>query len=135
MTIMEIHHVQMSLPVFILTKYPGPLAGVSMLTIEKVDTKNKTQVKRFVEFPYWLYRDCPQWVPPLYVDAYMYLNRDKHPFHEHSDVDFFLAVRDGRVVGRIAAIENKPFNQYHHTRKADFYLFDCENDPEAAAAL
>src|ERR1051325_9602240 len=106
-----------------------------MLNIEKVDTGNKQQVKRFVEFPYRLYKDCPQWVPPLYLDAYMYLNREKHPFHEHSDVDFFLAVRDGRDVGRTAAIENKPFNQYPHTKKADFYFFECENDPEAATAL
>ena len=106
-----------------------------MVAIEKVDTNNKLQVKRFVELPYRLYEECPQWVPPLYLDAYMYLNRKKHPFHEHSDVDFFLAVRDGRDVGRIAAIENKPFNKYHNTRKADFYFFDCENDPEASAAL
>ena len=106
-----------------------------MLTIEKVDTENKRQVKRFVELPYRLYRDCPQWVPPLYIDAYTYLNRKKHPFHEHSDVDFFLAVRNGKDVGRIAAIENKPFNEYHKTKKADFYFFDCENDPEAATAL
>ena len=106
-----------------------------MVTIEKVDTNNKLHVKRFVELPYRLYKECPQWVPPLYLDAYMYLNRKKHPFHEHSDVDFFLAVRDGREVGRIAAIENKPFNKYHNTRKADFYFFECENDPEASAAL
>jgi hypothetical protein len=65
----------------------------------------------------------------------MYLNRKKHPFHEHSDMDFFLAVRDGREVGRIAAIENKPYNKYHDTRKADFYFFDCENDFEASTAL
>jgi hypothetical protein len=106
-----------------------------MLTIEKVDTSNKTQVKRFVELPYRLYKDCPQWVPPLFVDAYLYLNRKKHPFHEHSDVDFFLAVRDGKDVGRIAAIENKPFNQYHQTKKADFFLFECEDDPEAVTCL
>jgi hypothetical protein len=106
-----------------------------MLTIEEVHTDNKAQVKRFVELPYKLYEDCPQWVPPLYVDAYMYLNRRKHPFHEHSSVDFFLAVRDGRDVGRIAAIENKPFNQYHGAKKANFYFFDCENDLEAARAL
>jgi hypothetical protein len=106
-----------------------------MLTIEEVDTDNKAQVKRFVELPYKLYRDCSQWVPPLYVDAYMYLNRRKHPFHEHSNVDFFLAVRDGRDVGRIAAIENKPFNKYHNVKKSNFYFFDCENDSEAADAL
>jgi hypothetical protein len=106
-----------------------------MLTIEKIDTDNKSQVKRFVELPYRLYKDCPQWVPPLHVDAYMYLNRKKHPFHEHSDVDFFIAVRDGRDVGRIAAIENKPFNTYHKVKESNFFLFDCENDLEAAAAL
>lgn len=106
-----------------------------MLTIEKIDTNNKNQVKRFVELPHRLYRNCPQWVPLLNVDAYAYLDRRKHPFHEHSDVDFFLAARDGRDVGRIAAIENKPFNEYHKTRKANFYFFDCEDDAEAAAAL
>ena len=106
-----------------------------MLIIEKVDTDNKKQVKRFVELPYRIYANCLQWVPPLNVDAYNQLNRKKHPFHEHSDVDFFLAVRDGRDVGRIAVIENKPFNTYHRTHKADFYLFECENDLEAATAL
>ena len=106
-----------------------------MLTIEKVDTDNRSQVKRFVELPHKLYKDCPQWVPLINIDAYTYLNRRKHPFHEHSDVDFFLAVRNGEDVGRIAAIENKPFNKYHNTKTADFYFFDSENDPEVAAAL
>jgi GNAT superfamily N-acetyltransferase len=106
-----------------------------MLAIEQVDLSNKKQVKRFVQFPHRLYKDCPQWVPPLNIDAYAQLNPKKHPFYEHSDVEFFLAVRDGRDVGRIAAIENRPFNQYHGVREADFYFFDCENDPEAAAAL
>jgi len=106
-----------------------------MLTIEKIDTENRKQVKRFVELPHRLYKDCPQWVPLLNVDAYTYLNRKKHPFHEHSDVDFFLAVRDGKDVGRIAAIENKPFNTYHKMKKLNFYFFDCEDDQEVAAAL
>jgi hypothetical protein len=106
-----------------------------MLTIEKVDTDNKPQVKRFVEFYYNLYKDCPQWVPPLFVDAYLPLNRKKHPFFEHSDADFFLAVRDGKVVGRICAGVNKPFNAYHKTRKAQFYFFDAIDDQEVANAL
>ena len=106
-----------------------------MVTIEKVDTGNKRQVRRFVEIPYRLYKDSSQWVPPLLIDAYAALNRKKHPFHEHSDVDFFIAIREGNDVGRIAAIENKPFNTYHSTKEADFYFFDCENDPEVATAL
>lgn len=106
-----------------------------MLTIEKVNTEDKKQVRRFVELPYQIYVNCPQWVPPLNIDSYNQLNRKKHPFHEHSDVDFFLAVRDGKDVGRIAAIENKPFNKYHNEKTCDFYFFECENDLEVATAL
>ncbi|NJC98456.1 MAG: hypothetical protein C3F07_19980 [Anaerolineales bacterium] len=106
-----------------------------MVTIEKIDTEDRSQAKRFVELPFRLYRNCPQWVPLINIDAYTYLNRKKHPFHEHSDVDFFLATRDGRDVGRIAAIENKPFNEYHKTNKANFYFFDSEEDPDVASAL
>jgi hypothetical protein len=106
-----------------------------MLNIERVDTNNKSQVKRFVEFYYDLYKDCPQWVPPLFVDAYLPLNRKKHPFFEHSEADFFLAVRDGNVVGRICAGENKRFNEYHKSRKAQFYFFDTIDDLEVAQGL
>lgn len=106
-----------------------------MISIEKVDTENKKQVRRFVELPHRIYAGCSQWVPPLNVDAYNVLNRKKHPFHEHSDVDFFLATRDGRDVGRIAVIENKPFNQYQGEKSANFHLFECENDLETATAL
>lgn len=106
-----------------------------MLTIEQIDPTNRADVRRFVDFPYRLYRNRPQWVPPLKGDIALMLNRQKHPYYEHSTADFFIVVRDGRVVGRIAALENRPFNVYHGTHDAEFYLFDCENDPEAAAAL
>ncbi len=106
-----------------------------MLTIEKVNTDNKSQVKRFVMFYYDLYKNCPEWVPPLFADAYLPLNRKKHPFFEHSDADFFLAVDGGKVVGRICVGENKPFNEYHHTKKAQFYFFDALNDQQVANAL
>jgi hypothetical protein len=106
-----------------------------MLTIQKIDTSDRQQVKCFVEFPYQHYANCPQWVPPLFIDAYLFLNRQKHPYYAHSDADFFLALREGRAVGRIAALENKPFNQYHHTRDAEFYFFESVDDQETANAL
>ncbi|HET9915283.1 MAG TPA: hypothetical protein VFQ13_25560, partial [Anaerolineales bacterium] len=106
-----------------------------MLTIEKVDTDNKSQIKRFVDVPYRLYKNCPQWVPPLYIDAYLPLNRKKHPFFEHSEADFFLAVRDGEVVGRICAGINRLFNECHQVKKAQFYFFDAVNDLEVARCL
>jgi hypothetical protein len=106
-----------------------------MLTIEKLDTNNKNHVRRFTRLPFRLYAGHPQWVPPLLIDSETQLNRKKHPFFEHSEVDFFLAVADGKDVGRIAAIENKPFNEYHGTRKAQFYFFDSEDDQEIANKL
>lgn len=106
-----------------------------MLTVERVDTTVRAQVRRFVHLPYRLYVRCPQWVPPLLGDAAFPLDRRRHPFYEHSDAAFFLAVRDGRDVGRIAALEHRPFNTYHSTRQARFFLFECEEDLEAAAAL
>jgi hypothetical protein len=106
-----------------------------MVSIEKVDTSNKSQVKRFVMYPYRLYKDCKQWVPPLFVDAYLPLNRKKHPFFEHSDADFFLATRGGQVVGRIAALENKRFNDYHKVKDGEFYYFESIDDQEVANAL
>ena len=106
-----------------------------MLTVEKIDTRNKAQVRRFVSIPYHLYAKCKQWVPPLLMDVNTQLNREKHPFYEHSDADFFIVARDGRDVGRIAVLDNKPFNKYHGTHKANIYLFECEDDQEAANAL
>ncbi len=106
-----------------------------MISIQKIDTGDKEQVNKFVQFHYDLYEGCPQWVPPFKVDIKMMLNRKKHPFYEHSDADFFLAYRDGKIVGRIAALENKPFNEYHKTKDAEFYLFDSIDDQEVANAL
>ena len=106
-----------------------------MFNLEEVDTQSKAQVRRFLNIPYQLYANHPQWVPPLLTDMRTMLNRRKHPFYEHSDADFFIAVRDGQDVGRIAVLENRRFNETHGTRQAQFYLFECENDQEAANAL
>ena len=106
-----------------------------MLRIIQVDTENKAQVRRFVRFPYDLYRNVPQWVPPPMVDIALSLNRKKHPFYEHSDADFFIAERDGEMVGRIAVLENKRFNAYHGTKQASFYFFETIEDLDVAEAL
>jgi hypothetical protein len=106
-----------------------------MLTIECVDPKNKDQVNRFVALPSRLYANCPQWVPPFNNDVKVMLNPEKHPFYEHSEGESFIAVKDGRDVGRLTALLNKPFNRVHGTQDAEFYLFDCENDQEAANGL
>jgi len=103
--------------------------------LEILDVNSKSLQKEFVDFQYKLYENCPQFVPPFRSDIFMMMNKKKHPYYDHSDSDFFIAKRDGKVVGRIAALENKPFNQYHSTKDSEFYLFDCIDDQEVANAL
>ena len=106
-----------------------------MVVIEKVDPKSKSQVRRFIRIPFRIFEGVPQWVPPLNIDSEDFLNQDKHPFYEHSEAEFFIAVKDGQDVGRICALVNNPFNKYHDVKQSLFYFFDCDNDIEIAAAL
>jgi len=106
-----------------------------MISIEKVDTTSKSQVNEYVNFPFKIYEGVKEWVPPIVSDIKLMLNKNKHPFHEHSDADFFFARKNGEMVGRIALIENKPSNQYHDAKQAAFYLFETVDDKEVADKL
>jgi hypothetical protein len=106
-----------------------------MISVEMIDTTDRKQVQRFIDIQFKLYQDCPQWVPPILIDRRMQMNKKKHPFYEHSDADFFIAVKDGEDVGCISALENKPYNEYHKKKQASFYLFDTINDQAVADAL
>ncbi|HNS01298.1 MAG TPA: hypothetical protein PKM78_02820 [Anaerolineae bacterium] len=101
----------------------------------QIDTARKDQVTRFIQLPLRLYRGSSQWVPPLIGDMRLQLNRRKHPYYQHSDADFFLAVRGKEDVGRIAVLENRNYNAYHQSRTAFFYHFESVEDPAVAAAL
>lgn len=105
------------------------------MDIIRIDTTNRRDVRRFLDFPFQLYRAVPQWVPPFASDASRMLDRRKHPFYQHSDADFFLALKNDRVVGRLAVLENKHYNAFNQTRTALFYLFEAENDQAIARGL
>lgn len=106
-----------------------------MLDIHKVDTRNPDDVERFVQFPFRLYRDSRFWVPPLVSGARKQLDRERNPYFEHSDADFFLALRDGEIVGRIAVLNPRRRNEHRGRHEALFYLFEVDEDPEAARLL
>lgn len=106
-----------------------------MLKIEKVDLSSKKQIKDFVQFQYELYKGVPQFCPPFRNDVELMLNKQKHPFFEKSEGDFFVAKINEKIVGRIAVLVNHPFNEYHKTKKGQFYLFECVNDQDVANAL
>jgi GNAT superfamily N-acetyltransferase len=89
----------------------------------------------FIHLPWRIYESDPLWVPPLIRDVRTMLDPEKHPFHLHSEMELYLAHRDGVPVGRIAAIHNRRHVDYHHEPVGFFGFFECEDDPEVAAAL
>jgi hypothetical protein len=105
------------------------------MDILKIDTTNRRDVKRFLDFPFTLYKNIPQWVPPIESDARRMLDRKRHPFYQHSDADFWLALKNDRVVGRLAVLENRHYNEFNHTHQALFYLFEAEDAVEISRGL
>lgn len=106
-----------------------------MIKVKKINLDSNSEIISFVQVSFDLYKDHPQWVPPFISDIKTMMNPEKHPYYEHSDAEFFIAEKEGKIVGRIAALENKPFNQYHAKKDAEFYLFECINDQAVANAL
>ena len=108
------------------------------LTVRPIESSGK-DFRSFVEFPYQLNRHVENWVPNLKSDVIKLFDRSKNPFFEHAEVQAFVAERPegkgARIVGRIAAIENRLHNEIHEDRVGFFGFFDCEEDPEAAMAL
>lgn len=103
--------------------------------VEIVKVETKAQLKAFINFFYDLYRNCPYSVPYLYTDEMNTLRKDKNPAFAFCDADYFLAYRDGRIVGRVAAIINRRANEHWKTKTVRFGWFDFINDIDVAKAL
>jgi hypothetical protein len=104
-----------------------------MVVVHKVESA--ADLDRFVKLPFRLYRDDPNWVPPLISDIKNTLNTGRNPFWKHAERELFLARRDGKVLGRVAAIVDRNYNDYHQSKLALFGYFETENEPEVAGAL
>ena len=74
-------------------------------------------------------------MPPLRIAVRELLDREKHPFYPNAEAEFFLARRNGAVVGRIAAIIDRAHNRFHEENAGFFGFFESVDDPEVAAAL
>ena len=97
--------------------------------------RDRRDLKRFVDLPYRLHARDPLWVPPLRRDVELLLSREKNPFFEHAEAEYFLAERDGEVVGRIAAISNRLHNETHGDRVGFFGFFETVDDQAVADQL
>jgi hypothetical protein len=105
------------------------------MEIVQIDLKNRKQARDFIDLPFRIYAKTPQWVPPLEMDIKRTLDRRRNLFFQHSEAAFFLAYKSGRPAGRIAVLDNKPYNKLMDSRTAFFWLFESVNDPEAASFL
>jgi hypothetical protein len=106
------------------------MAGVDIVMVE-----NKSDMKAFIDLPWKIYAENPNWVPPLKAEVRKVLDTEKHPFWKFSRRALFLARKGSETVGRIAAIVDDNHNRFHHEKSGVWGFFECENDPEAAAAL
>lgn len=95
----------------------------------------RSDLDRFIKLPWQLYRNDPNWVAPLLVEVRKVLDRAQHPFHQHAQVEYFLAWRGRDVVGRIAAIVNHQYNEFHGEQAGFFGFFEAIDDDAVAAAL
>ncbi len=105
------------------------MASVSIRT-----ARGPAAVKRFIDLPYRLHAGTA-WIPPLKLERRLFLSRRLNPYFKHGEAEYFLAWREGRVVGRVTAQVDRAFNEYHGSRWGMFGFLEMEDDPEVAAAL
>lgn len=104
-----------------------------MIVIEPVNSKSL--LKAFIDFPHDLYKYDRNYVPELFIAQRDLLTPGKHPFHEHSSLQLFLAFDGKQLKGRIAAILNNNHNKFNKTNDGFFGFFDCIDDKEVAFKL
>ena len=103
--------------------------------VEIREVKTKSDIKKFVKFPFSLYKGNPYFVPNLNIDEINKFDKDKNESYDDCDVKCFLAYKDGKLVGRIAGIIQRLYNQKTGEKRVRFSRFDSINDEEVSNAL
>ncbi|MBQ8065462.1 MAG: N-acetyltransferase [Prevotella sp.] len=106
-----------------------------MNNVEIRRVAGQKELAQFIQFYYDLYRGSDYAVPFLYLDELATLRRDKNPSFECCDAEYFMAFRDGQVVGRVAAIINRRANERWNLRQVRFGWFDFIDDTAVSTAL
>jgi len=96
---------------------------------------SKADKLKFIRFLWDIYGNDPNWVPPLEMDRMKLIDEKKNPFYPHSDIAWFLAEDNGKILGRIAAIINHNHNSFHDDKTGFFGFFECVNDANVASKL
>src|SRR5579859_7140395 len=109
--------------------------GVTSPDVQIDQVVTKQALLDFVRFPFTLYRNDSNWVPPLIEERLDVLNTKKNPFFEHARCQLFLARRNGAVVGTIGAVIDDNHNAFHNERMGAFGFFESIDDQQVATAL
>jgi len=105
------------------------------MTVEVRPVTSRGDRREFVELPFRLHANAPEWVPPLRIERRLFLSPRFNGFFKHGEVELFLARRGGRVVGRISAHIDHTFNEYQGNDWGWFGFLELEDDPEVMTAL
>lgn len=105
------------------------------MSVSLVEVSSKSQLKKFIRYPFELYKDCVNWVPALDGDEFDTFNPRKNEAYAFCEAKCFLAYKDGRVVGRVAAIINHKANEKLKKECARFGWLDFIEDKEVLNAL
>jgi GNAT superfamily N-acetyltransferase len=111
------------------------MAGLPPVSISGIELGHRRQLKKFIKFSWKIYRDDPNWVPPLIFDQLQFFTPGKNPYFSHSKAQLFMAFQGGEPVGRISAHENNQHSQVHKDGAGFFGFFECINDQAVANAL
>ena len=103
--------------------------------VHTVPVNSRANLEKFIKLPWSIYRDDPNWVAPLLIERRGHLNRKANPFFQIANVRLWLALRDGRAVGRISSQVNHASLQRHQDATGHFGMLEAEDDPETFAAL
>lgn len=105
------------------------------MSVEIRKVSSAAELKKFIRFNYEFYKNCPYSVPDLYDDMQSTFSREKNPAFEFCEAEYFLAYRNGEIVGRVAAIINKRANDTWQRRVVRFGWIDFIDDAEVSSAL
>lgn len=105
------------------------------MAVEIKKVQSKSDLKRFIRFNYELYKENPYSVPDLYDDMLNTFSPSKNAAFEFCQADYFLAYKEGRIVGRVAAIINRRANETWNKKTVRFGWIDFVDDPEVSKAL
>jgi len=99
------------------------------------EVKNRKELKQFVCFPFKLYQDSKYWIPPLIKGEMETLSAKTNPAFEQCDTKFLLAIKDGKIAGRIAGIISHRYIEHWGKKDARFSWFDVIEDTEVSKQL